>query len=175
MGQGLSRAPQTFTRLKETLAGPIPEPNKEPALDQFDVRGGSFQYSRDDDFGAHRTYYDQWNFLHRGHFPRLAWGRFSLQPKKMGFFLEKMNPLGFLLRGKGLCPSEDKIATIRDYPTPTNLDEVNRFLWMTTYLRHFIPGRSDHAVILKAAAQLETQDEWHVRDHGRKDKKGKIQ
>ena len=174
MGQGLSGAPQTYTRLKDTLAGPIPEPNKEPALDQFGVRGGSFQYFMDDDFGAHRTYDDQWTFLHQGYFPRLAWGRFTLRPKKTGFFLEKINPLRFVLRGKGLRPSEDKIAAIRDYPTPMNLDEVNRFLWMTTYLRHFIPGRSDHAVILKAAAQLETKDEWHARNPGRKDKKGRI-
>ena len=103
-----------------------------------------------------------------------AWGRFTLRPKKTGFLLEKINLLGFVLRSEGLRPSEDKIAAIQDYPTPTNLDEVNQFLWMTTYLRHCIPGRSDHAVILKAAAQLETKDEWHARDPGRKDKKGRI-
>ena len=98
-----------------------------------------------------------------------------MRPKKTGFFSAKINPLGFVLRGEGLHPSEYKIAALRDYTTPTNLDEVNGFLWMTTYLRHFIPGRSDHAVILKAAAQLETKDEWHAKDPGRKDKKGRIQ
>ena len=102
-------------------------------------------------------------------------GEIDIATKENGILLEKINPLGFVLRGEGLRPSEYKIAALRDYPTPTNLDEVNRFLWMTTYLRHFIPGRSDHAVILKAAAQLETKDEWHARDPGRKDKKGRIQ
>ena len=76
--------------------------------------------------------------------------------------------------GVGLPPSDDKIAAIRDCPTPTNLDEVNRFLWMTTYLRHFIPSRSHHAVILKVAVQLETKDEWHARDPGQKDMRGRI-
>ena len=65
------------------------------------------------------------------------------------------------------------MAAIRDYPTPQNLDEVNKFLWMTTYLRHLIPGRSDHAIVLKEAAELETTEEWHARDPGRKDKNGR--
>ena len=132
MGQGLSGAPQTYTRLKDVLAGPIPEPNKEPALDQFDLQGGTFQYFMDDDFGTRRTYDDQWRFLHFAYFPCLAWGRFTLRPKKTGFFLERITPLEFVLRGEGSRPSEDKVAAIRDYPTPTSLDEVNRILWMTT-------------------------------------------
>ena len=66
------------------------------------------------------------------------------------------------------------MAAIRDYPTPQNLDEVNRFLWMTTYLRHFIPGRADHAIILKKAATIESKEEWHARDLGKKDKNGRM-
>ena len=128
----------------------------------------------DDDFAAHTTYYAQWRFLHYAYFPRLAWGRFTLRPKKSRFFLDRIRPLGFVLKGEGLRPSEDKIAAIRDYPRPKNLDEVNRFLWMTTYLRHFIPGRADHAVVLKAAAELESKEEWHERDVGKKDNKGRI-
>ena len=113
MGQGLSGAPQTYTRLKDILTGPIPEPNKDPALDQFNVPGGTFQYFMDDDFGAHRTYDDQSQFLHLAYFPRLSWGRFTLRPKKTGFILGKITLLGFVLRGKGLRPSEDNVAAIR--------------------------------------------------------------
>ena len=174
MGQGLSGTPQTYTRLKDILAGPIPAPNKEAALDDLSTDDGRFQYFMNDDFGAHRTYDSQWRFLHRRYFPRLAWGRFTLRPKKTGFFLERIKPLGFVLQGAGLRPSEDKVAAIRDCPTPQNLDEVNKFLWMTTYLRHFIPGRSDHAVVLKSAAQRESKEEWHERDPGRKDKNGRV-
>ena len=43
MGQGISGAPQTYTRLKDVLAGPIPEPYKERALDQFAPEEGNFQ------------------------------------------------------------------------------------------------------------------------------------
>ena len=140
MGQGPSRAPQMYLRLKDTLAGPILEPNKEPVLDQCDMCGGSFQYFINEDFGAHGTYHDQWTFLHQGYFPRLARGRFTLQPMKTGFYLEKINPLGFVLHSEGLRPSEEKILAIQDYPSPMNLDEVNWFRCMTTYLRRFTPG-----------------------------------
>ena len=60
MGQGLSGAPQTYTRLKDILAGPIPEPNAEPALENFTIEDGSFQCFMDDDFGAHRDFFSQW-------------------------------------------------------------------------------------------------------------------
>lgn len=106
MGQGLSGAPQTYTRLKDTMAGPIPAPHSEPALETLAGEEGSFQYFMDDDFGAFKTFYDQWRFLHLGYFPRLAWGRFTLRPKKSGFFLERIRPLGLVLQGgKGLRPS----------------------------------------------------------------------
>ena len=159
MGQGLSGATKTYTRLNDILAGSIPELNKEPALNKFDKHGGTFQYFMGDDFGALHTYEDQWRFLRLAYFPHLAWGRFTLRLKKRGFFLEKIIPLGFALHGEGLRPPEDKVAAIGDYPTPTYLGVVNRFLWMTMYLQQCIPGRSDHAIVLKSAAQLETKEE----------------
>src|SRR5205807_1385332 len=70
MGQGLSGAPQTYTRLKDILSGPVPEPEPEPSLSNTEIPG-VFHYFMDDDFGAHKTYGDQWEFLHRHYFPRL--------------------------------------------------------------------------------------------------------
>ena len=93
-----------------------------------------------------------------------------MRPKKTGFFLDRINPLGFVLKGEGLRPSEDKVAAIREYPTPKDLDELNKFLWMTTFLRHFIPSRADHAVVLKQAAVLESVETWHRRDPGKRDR-----
>ena len=83
-----------------------------------------------------------------------------MRPKKTGFFLDRINPLGFALKGEGLRPSEDKVAAIGEYPRPAHLDELNKFLWMTTFLRHFIPGRADHAKVLKKAAILKSIERW---------------
>ena len=135
MGQGLAGAPQTYTRLKEVFSGPIPEPNPELALSNTDIPG-EFHYFMDDDFGAHRTYTDQWQFLDQHYLPRMAWGRMTMRPKKTGFFLDRINPLGFVLKGEGLRPSEDKV--------------------------------------LKRAAVMESVDEWHQRDPGRRDKNGRL-
>jgi hypothetical protein len=123
---------------------------------------------------AHRSFHDQCEFLYTRYFPRIAWSKLTIRPKKSKFFLDGINPLGFVLKGKGLRRSEDKVQAIRDYPRPTSLDDVIRFLCMMTYLRHFIPGRADYAMMLKNVATLESKKDWHKRDSGRRDKTGRI-
>ena len=57
MGQGLSRAPQTYTRLKDFFRGPIPSPHPELSLDA--ATDGAFECFVDDDFGAHSSFRSQ--------------------------------------------------------------------------------------------------------------------
>ena len=54
-------------------------------------------------------------------------------------------------------PSADKVAKIRDYPTPENEKELEHFLYMTLYLKRYIPGRAEHAKIMKTAVQWEKE------------------
>jgi len=75
----------------------------------------------------------------------------TLKLSKSGFLLDSIELLGFRTKGKGLRPSLAKVYAIREYPIPTNQEEIERFLYMTTYLRYFIPGRADHARMLKKA------------------------
>jgi hypothetical protein len=157
MGQGLSGAPQTYTRLKDFVSGPIPEPYGEQSLNA--VSSGAFECFIDDDFGAHASNQSQFDFLHYWYFPRLSWARLTLNGSKSGFFLDEIRPLGFLRDSSGLRPSINKVQAISDYPTPTNIGEVEAFVHLTTYLRHFIPGRAEHARILKEAAIYEVRPE----------------
>lgn len=143
MGQGLCGVPQTYSRLKDLVAGPIRARFPESALNP--VSGGSFEYFIDDDFAAHTTPAAQLEFIHYWYFPCLCWARMTLKPSKCGFLLDEIEPLGFRTMGKGLRPSLDKECAIREYPIPTNQEELERFLFMTTFLRYFIPGRADHA------------------------------
>ena len=172
MGQGLAGAPQTYTRLKDIFSGPIPGPDPEPALGNTDIPG-AFETFVDDDYGAHASFKDQFRFLHEHYFPRLMWSGLTIKPKKSGFFLDSIAPLGFEASGKGLRPSCDKVAAIRDYPTPKSMDELKAFLHLTTYLRRFIPGRCDQSLIVKSAATYESYDEWIQHNSGRYDKNGK--
>jgi len=149
MGQGLSGAPQTYSRLKDLFAGPIPFPFVEQGLNR--VSSGSFEHFIDDDFAAHTSASAQLEFMHYWYFPRLHWAKMTLKPTKCGFLLDTIEPLGFQTKGQGLRPSLDKVQAIREYPTPMNQEELEQFLFMTKYLRYFIPGRADHACILKNA------------------------
>ena len=112
---------------------------------------GAFEYFVDDDFHAFLTFKSQHNFLHNHCFPRLVWAKLTLQRRKCGFFLNKISPLGYVSDGIGLRPSLDKAGAIRDYPWPMTPNEVDAFVYMTIYLRKFIPGRVEHAQILKEA------------------------
>lgn len=157
MGQGLCGAPQTYTRLKDFMRGPIPAFDPEPSLNA--AMEGAFECFVDDGFGAHTSFKAQFDFLYQWYFPRLAWARLTLNGSKSGFFLGKIEPLGFRSEGEGLRPSADKVRAIRDYPAPKNIAEVEAFLYMTTYLRYFIPARAEYARILKAAATYRDEPE----------------
>jgi hypothetical protein len=148
-GQGLAGASQTYTRLKDIFSGYIPEPNAEKCLDK--CSSGSFECFVDDDFGAFPSFNSQFNFLHEHYFPRLAWAKLTLKGTKCRFFLDKISPLGFSSDGSGLRPTLDKVQAIRQYPTPTDAAEVEAFIYMMIYLPQCIPGRVEHARILKDA------------------------
>jgi len=149
MGQGLAGAQQTYTCLKDIVCGEIPEPHPEPCLSR--CTAGAFEYFVDDDFGAFPDFKSQFDFLHNHYFPRLVWAKLTLQGRKCGFFCDKIDPLGYSSDGSGLRPSLDKTGAIRDYPQPTNANEVDAFIYMTIYLREFIPGLVQHGRILKEA------------------------
>jgi len=151
MGQGLSGAPQTYTRMKDIFSGYIPAPNPEPTLNKSS--SGAFECFVDDDFGAHPDFSSQFEFLHNHYFPRLGWAKLTLKGSKSHFFLDKISPLGYESDGSGLWPSLDKVKAIREYPRPTDLAEIEQFLFLTIFLRQFIPGRVEHARILKEAVQ----------------------
>jgi len=151
MGQGHSGAPQTYTRMKDIFSRYISAPNPEPTLNKSSSR--AFECFVDEDFGAHPHFSSQFEFLHNHYFPRLMWARLTLKGSKSRFFLNKISPRGYESDGSGLWPSLDKVKAIWEYPQPTCLAEIERFLYLTIFLRQFIPGRVKHGRILKEAVQ----------------------
>jgi len=149
MGQWLAGSPQTYARLKGLFCEAIPVPNAEPCLNK--CTNGAFECFVDDDFGGFESFGEQFDFLHNDYFPRLAWARITLKGSKGGFFLDRINPLGYSSNGSGLRPSLDKVQAIQDYRQPANPMEIESFLYMTIYLRQFITGRAEHSRILKEA------------------------
>ena len=161
---GLTGAPGTYERLKDLVFGPIPEPNAEPAvctcLGKGDYSEVTFKYFVDDDYGASPTFETLLRFLHHFYFPRLVWARLTLKLSKSKFFVPSIEPLGMLvglhldpeLHAKyGLRASDAKWGKIEGFPTPTNAQELEAFLYLMTYLKMLIPECVELARIMKTA------------------------
>ena len=144
MGQGLSGAPYTYSRLKDLAMGCVPATKEERSIQGVNDRpeGGSvaYKYFLDDDYGTATDFMSLMWFLHELYFPRLSWPRLTLKPTKTKFFSTSIGLLGYELNTGGLRPSIDKVGKIRDFSVPTNKKELESFLYMTLYLKRYIPG-----------------------------------
>ena len=96
MGQGLSGAPHTYSRLKDIAMGQIPPPNEEEMIHR-DLGDVAFDYFMDDDYGVAVNFEALFRFLHDRYFPRVHWARLSLKPKTK-FFTTHMGLLGYELQ-----------------------------------------------------------------------------
>lgn len=151
LGQGLTGAPFTYSRFVNMVYGEIP-PNKdgigkEPRLDGCH-EGLNFAHFMDDSYGSADSFDTLYSFLKNHFFPRVTWARMALNPGKSVFFVRQIPVLG-LVGGNGIRPSDDKVKVIEEYPSPTSYAEVEAVLYLTPFLRRFIPGRAEHARIMK--------------------------
>ncbi|XP_053685886.1 uncharacterized protein K02A2.6-like [Sabethes cyaneus] len=67
---------------------------------------------------------------------------------------------GHMLTDTGLQADESKIATIREYPTPTNRKEVHRFVGMVNYLSRFIQNLSANLTNLRKLISESVPWQW---------------
>ncbi len=73
---------------------------------------------------------------------KLRENQLFLSRKKCDLFSNKMDCLGHLIDERGLHADLDKMARVRDWPTPRNYNDVQRFLGLVQYLAHFMPDVS---------------------------------
>lgn len=69
-------------------------------------------------------------------------------PKKCIFNQTSVEFLGYRVSAKGILPSESKIVSVKDWPRPTNVQEVRQFVGLCSHYRRFIPGFSSVAAPL---------------------------
>ena len=62
----------------------------------------------------------------------------KLSPKKCSFFMPKVKYVGHIVSQKGIEPDPSKINKIKNWPTPTNPEEVRQFLGFAGYYRRFV-------------------------------------
>lgn len=85
------------------------------------------------------------------YFPRVAFGPVYLSGKKTRVFNDRIEILGYKRNEGGLRSSLKHRQQIRDWPRPKCRAELDAFLWLTIFLRIFIPGRAAHVLTLKEA------------------------
>ena len=59
-------------------------------------------------------------------------------PKKCKFNQKEVEFLGMKVSADGILPSDTKVKAIKDWPTPTNVQEVRQFVGLASHYRRFI-------------------------------------
>ena len=162
MGQGLKGAPFTYSQFGDLVFGPLPV-NTEGIPRMPTLLGVSedhaFQIFMDDHAGSAKSFEALYNFLANQYFPRVAFGPIYLSGPKTNLFMSSLELLGFEGNSNGIRPSLKHREKISNWAVPTNRAELDAFLWLTPFLRIFIPGRSELVMIMKEAYMIQVPDE----------------
>ena len=72
-------------------------------------------------------------------FQKLKEAGLKLKPSKCELFWWQLAYLGHVILTQGVATDEGKIEAIKNWPTPTNIMEVQSFLGFIGYYHQFIP------------------------------------
>ena len=134
---GLTNAPAVFQRLMQVLAELNPESGPDIVAMYID-----------DILVFSRTLEE--HLLHlRVVFERIKKTGLKLKPAKCHFARQEVEYLGHLITPEGLRTNRKLVEAIEQFPTPTSVSEVRRFLELASYYRRFIEGFSKLAEPLR--------------------------
>ena len=91
---------------------------------------------------------------------RLRLNNLYAKVEKCEFGVETTNFLGFIVSPNGLQMDESKVQTIRDWPTPRKVKEVQSFLGFANFYRRFIANYSDMTVPLTRLTRKNAPWSW---------------
>ena len=91
---------------------------------------------------------------------RLIDADFHLQPDKCEFFKKEVTYLGHIIREGGVKPDPRKIVAVKEFPTPTTVENVKQFLGLSGYYRRFIKDFPKIARPLSNLTKKDYQYEW---------------
>ena len=80
----------------------------------------------------------------------------ELNPKKCQFFQQSVSFLGHVISRHGVSTDPTKIESIEKWPTPINIQELQSFLGLASYYRHFVKGFAEIAAPLHRLLQKGT-------------------
>ena len=86
-----------------------------------------------DNILSHSTHFDEHLATLKEIFERLHQGNLNLRLDKSEFAREEVEQFGFTIDAMGLRPTDNGIVKLNQYPRPTSMKEVKRFLGMANY------------------------------------------
>ena len=84
----------------------------------------------------------------------------KLKPAKCHFARQEVEYLGHLLTPEGLKMNKRLVEAIKEFPSPTDVRGVRRFLGLASYYRRFIDGFSKIAEPLRELTHKNTDFQW---------------
>ena len=133
---GLKNAPAVFQRLMQTVLGDLHLKGVVVYLDDIII------YSK--------TIQEHFELL-REVFRRLREAGLKLCGPKCQFFMPSIKVLGHVVSADGISCDSEKIAAVKEWPEPTDVKELQRFLGFTGFYRRFI---QDYAKVAKPLTNL---------------------
>jgi len=80
--------------------------------------------------------------------------------KKCDFWMEKVQFLGHVISAEGISVDLAKIATVVEWPRPTNITKVQSFLGITGYYQRFVQDFSKIATPLTQLLRKDHKFDW---------------
>ena len=93
-------------------------------------------------------------------FERLRKANLKLHVNKCFLFQRKVSFLGHVLSEAGIEVQQEKVAAVKDWPTPKNLSELRSYLGLCSYYRRFIANFADIAAPLHALQRKGIEFKW---------------
>lgn len=91
----------------------------------------------------------------------------KLNPDKLKLGLEYVTYFGHFISKQGLSVDPSKIQAIREMPTPTNRQAVQRLLGMVNFVQRFVPNLSEVTSTLRDLLKNDTLFHWDEQVHGK--------
>lgn len=93
-------------------------------------------------------------------FETLRSNHLFLKASKCDLYSKRMDCLGHIINDKGLHADADKMARIREWRTPRDYEEIQRFLGLVQYLAPFMPDVSSFTSPLSSIVRNGHAFEW---------------
>ena len=132
---GIADSPRTMQRLIDNLFGPSLEPHLFGYLDDLIISTSTIE-----------KHIEILTEVHK----RLKTANLTINLSKCKFVRASLPFLGFIVDSEGIRTDPEKVKTIHEYPRPSTVTQIKRFLGMIGWYRRFIPDFSTHSAIITA-------------------------